>query len=102
MARQKISSKVLSSIGYNSETKELEVEFLTRKSEDNRRVYRYAGVPAEIYEKLMAAESKGSFFLTYVRPNYECKRIEQTHDQATPTAAQEEAEIPGPDAQQKH
>jgi KTSC domain-containing protein len=79
MERQKLSSKILASIGYDPATKDLEVEFRARKEEDNRRVYRYHAVPAEKVTEMMASESKGSYFLKMIRPNYQCTRIEETH-----------------------
>jgi len=77
MERQKLRSKSLASVGYDTATKELEVEFRARKEEDNRRVYRYHAVPAEKYAEMMVAESIGSFFLTMIKPNYKCVRIEE-------------------------
>jgi len=34
------------------------------------KVYNYIGVPAPLYQQLLAAESKGSFFNTHIRDAY--------------------------------
>ncbi len=44
------------SIGYEPDTATLEIEF-TQSG-----IYQYFGVPAQIYEELMAAGSKGNYF----------------------------------------
>jgi hypothetical protein len=77
MQRHKISSKILAAVGYDAATRDLEVEFRARKEEDKRRVYRYHAVPAEKVTEMMASESKGSYFLVHIKPNYKCTRIEE-------------------------
>lgn len=61
MDRTPVSSTELASIGYQEATSVLEVEF--RKGG----VYQYFGVPAQIYDQLMAAPSKGSYFNRVIR-----------------------------------
>jgi hypothetical protein len=56
-----VASRQLASIGYDPAICTLEVEF--RKGG----VYQYAGVPAETYQRLIAAESIGSFFNIVIR-----------------------------------
>lgn len=80
MQRHNISSKILASVGYDPVTRDLEVEFRARKEEDKRRVYRYHAVPAEKVTAMMASESKGSYFLINIKPNYKCTRIEEKQD----------------------
>jgi len=55
MTRTSVKSSNIKSIGYDSETKTLEVEF------SGERVYQYYEVPAELHAELMLAESHGSF-----------------------------------------
>ena len=55
MDRTPVVSSNIESIGYDSNSKILEVEFT------NMSVYRYYEVPEDVYEELMAAESKGSY-----------------------------------------
>jgi KTSC domain-containing protein len=63
--RQKVESSTIRSIGYDSETKTLAVEFI-----GNGHVWRYAGVSAEKYSRFAAASSKGCFFSEYIRGKY--------------------------------
>jgi hypothetical protein len=70
MDRIQVSSTELASIGYEEATLVLEVEF--RKGG----VYRYFEVPAQIYNQLMAASSKGSYFNKVIREgDYRYSRI---------------------------
>jgi len=56
MERQPVSSGDLSSVGYEEENQMLEIEFVKGG------IYQYYGVPVDIYEGLMNAGSKGSYF----------------------------------------
>ena len=47
----------------------LEVEF--RSS----RVYQYYGVPANLYEEIMQAPSKGQFLNTHIKDRYSFSRV---------------------------
>jgi hypothetical protein len=51
---------MIKAAGYDPETHVLEVVF------NNNRTYRYEGVPPEVYEELMAAESKGRYLLSEI------------------------------------
>ena len=65
MDRLPISSSLIRSIGYDFPNSLLEVELLP-----SGRIYRYFDVPLSIYNELMAAESKGSFFNESIRDLY--------------------------------
>jgi KTSC domain-containing protein len=67
--RDPVSSSVIASVGYDGEARVLEVGF------HNGRVYQYFLVPRALYEKLLAADSKGSFFNHEVRPNFESVEV---------------------------
>ncbi|NJL89441.1 MAG: KTSC domain-containing protein [Coleofasciculaceae cyanobacterium SM2_1_6] len=69
MQRQFVSSSNLASVGYDPAASVLEVEFL------NGSVYQYWGVPAWIYEGLMAAASKGRYLCRRVRSVYSYQRV---------------------------
>lgn len=56
-----VESSLIQAVGYDAERRLLEVAFTSG------RVYWYAEVPAETYEGLMAAESKGEYFLAHIR-----------------------------------
>ena len=55
MTLTKVDSSMLDAVGYDEKTQELEAVFASGK------VYRYEGVPKEVYEELLASDSKGSF-----------------------------------------
>lgn len=61
MNRTPVSSSNLRSIGYDSGTGTLEVEFL------NGGIYSYSGIPATAYAGLMAASSHGSYFDAHIK-----------------------------------
>jgi len=56
MDRIPVQSRNLASVGYDSSTSTLEIEF------NSGGIYQYYGVPQEIYEGLMNAGSKGTYF----------------------------------------
>lgn len=64
-----VSSTNLRSVGYDPEELLLEVEFL------DGAVYQYFSVPTAVYQDLMAAGSKGSFFAEHVRNRYRYRRL---------------------------
>lgn len=72
-------SAVIKSYTYNPVHKTLEVCFLSGKK------YHYLNVPEEVYLKMKAAYSKGTFFNNEVRPFFECLKIE---DNATGHSSQ--------------
>jgi hypothetical protein len=61
MNRTSVKSSNLQSVGYDEETRILEVEF------KNGDVYQYLNVPVSIFTGLLSATSKGSYFDTYVK-----------------------------------
>lgn len=63
--RQPVTSSNLKSVGYDPETRILEIEF------QRGQVYHYQGVPQEVYDGLMAAESPGRYFASEIRPTYD-------------------------------
>lgn len=50
-----VESSMISAVGYDAASEELEVVFNSGKT------YRYTGVPQEVYDGLLAAESKGQY-----------------------------------------
>ena len=69
MVRTPVTSSSIASVGYDSATQILEVEF------HNGSLYRYEGVPEIEYAALMAAESKGTHFNECVRDRYPFRRL---------------------------
>ena len=56
-----VSSSNLSAIGYDYDTSTLRIEFIKGGA------YMYQGVPADVYEGLLAAGSKGQYFDQFIK-----------------------------------
>lgn len=64
MDRQAVVSSNIAAVGYESATNTLEVEFTSGS------VYEYLGVPQEVYDAFMTAESPGRYFAQNVKGAY--------------------------------
>ena len=60
------------SVGYDAQSQILEIEF------QSGAVYEYLGVPREVHQELMSAESKGQYFNSEIRDDYEFVRVGKT------------------------
>lgn len=69
LVRTPVSSSNLRSVGYDSRTGTLEIEFYSGG------VYQYSNVPPSIYQGLMNAFSKGSYHHAYIKNSYPYKRV---------------------------
>lgn len=69
MERITVESRNIASIGYNPSSDSLECEFKSGG------VYWYHDVPQEVYDALMAAESKGKYFGQHIKGKYQCVKI---------------------------
>lgn len=69
MDRRPVSSSSLASVGYDSASETLEVEFL------NGRVYQYFNVPQFMHERMIEAPSIGTFFNAEIRNAYACSQV---------------------------
>jgi len=67
--RLPVDSSNLAAVGYDPETRTLEIEFR------NGRVYRYFDVPSDVYEELMAADTLGGYFNRNIRNRYPFEQI---------------------------
>jgi hypothetical protein len=65
LERESVRSSNLASVGYDANSKTLEIEF------KNRRVYQYFQVPAMEYLSLINAESVGRYFSAEIRGAYD-------------------------------
>lgn len=68
-ALKPVESSMIKAVGYDPETRLLEVVF------NNDQTYRYEGVPPEVYEELMAAESKGRYMRSEIIDVYPDHRV---------------------------
>lgn len=65
-----MTSSNIASIGYDSISQTLEVEFL------NGSIYQYYDVPEALYEGLMSADSHGKFLAEYIKKGgYRYERV---------------------------
>ena len=71
MEMQLVKSSNVKAVGYEVETKTLQVEFKSGG------VYQYAGVQPEMYADLLAAESVGRFVSQVVRAGRKGEKIER-------------------------
>lgn len=69
MERRYIKSSNLRTVGYEAETRLLDIEF------GSRSVYRYFEVPEQVYRELLEAESAGRYFAQHIRDGYEFRRL---------------------------
>jgi hypothetical protein len=64
-----VDSANIESVGYDTSNRELHVRFL------GNRTYIYSDVPAELYEELLRAPSKGSFLNRAVKGAYAYREL---------------------------
>ncbi|MBS3914312.1 MAG: KTSC domain-containing protein [Bacteroidetes bacterium] len=69
MEMSTVDSTNLSAVGYDINQALLRIEF------HNGSVYEYYDVPQNVFEELMAAESKGSYAAVNIYKNYNQQRI---------------------------
>ena len=70
MKRRSVESSNLKSVGYDEFLLVLEIEFKSGA------VYRYYGVPAEVHDELINAESVGKYFNANVKSKYNFLKVE--------------------------
>jgi hypothetical protein len=68
--RLPVSSSSIASIGYSTDAT-LDVEF------QRGVVYRYFAVPKDVYDALMLAGAKGTYFNRHVRPHFRYERMKE-------------------------
>lgn len=69
MIRQPVQSSSLRTVGYDKETKVLEIEFIKGG------VYQYFDVDESVYTGLIGADSKGTYFQKNIRRSFRYRRI---------------------------
>jgi len=70
MTWQSIESKLLSAVAYDAEHSMLYLRF-----RDSGDVYRYFEFPPEQYTQMLAAESRGRYFLAHIRNQFRYERM---------------------------
>lgn len=69
MNRIPVSSSNVATVGYDSETQTLEIEF------NNGGVYQYFDVSQDIYEALISADSVGKYLNANIKGYYRYARV---------------------------
>lgn len=69
MYRVQVKSSNLKSVGYDTETKTLEVEF------QDGGLYQYLNVPAVVHRDLLNAPSHGKYFAYFIKNSYRFKKV---------------------------
>lgn len=69
MEREPVKSTTVGSVGYEGESKTLEIEF------QSGAVYQYFDVPETVHKGLLSAESKGQCFNNEIRDEYTFERL---------------------------
>jgi KTSC domain len=67
--RQPVKSRILRSVGYDENTKILEIGF------QSGLVYQYSGVPQKVYTDLMRSSEIGKYFSDKVRTQFQTKQV---------------------------
>ena len=67
--REPVESSNLNSVGYEPDTKTLEIEF------HDGGIYQYFDVPADIYQGLISAPSKGKYHHAFIKNTYRYQKI---------------------------
>ena len=65
MERNYVESSMITSIGYDSDTSTLEIEF-----KSNGAIWQYYDFPENTYYEFIGSGSVGKFFLTQIRGQY--------------------------------
>lgn len=69
MERTQVKSSNIKSIGYDADSKTLEVEFI------GGRLYQYRNVDSEKHNALMKAESVGKFYAVNIKNKYDWQAL---------------------------
>ena len=67
---RRIESSSVDAVGYDPDSGKLYVRFV-----GSGRAYAYYGVPASVYDALMAADSKGRYVNAHIKGRYEYRRL---------------------------
>ena len=67
-----LESSVFTAVAYRAGAQQLYL----RVHEGN--VYRYFACPRSVYNELLAAESKGSYFAQHIRNGFRCERVRES------------------------
>jgi len=66
--RQPVQSTILRSVGYDTDKKNMEIEF------HSGLIYQYSSVPSKVYTDLISAPAVGKFYTDKVRNRFRAKQ----------------------------
>ena len=69
MQREPVQSSNIRSVGYDLDEQLLEIEF------ENGKIYQYFAVPADLYDRLMKAPSKGRILNAHIKDHFRCSQV---------------------------
>jgi hypothetical protein len=69
MNRTTVESSTMRSVGYDPQSRMMEIEFTSGH------VYQYSDVPPEVYQGLVDAESQGRYFRQHIRGVFPSQRL---------------------------
>ena len=69
MTHVPVKSSHIATVAYDAPTKVMEIKFT------NGDLHRFENVPPEVHQRLISAESVGTFFHKYVRPNFTSNKV---------------------------
>lgn len=69
MGMQQVNSSDLESVGYDSDTNMLVVEFKSGNT------YSYEGVSQDMYNELISSDSIGKYFNQYIKGSYNYSKV---------------------------
>ncbi|MEL1263078.1 KTSC domain-containing protein [Pseudoxanthomonas putridarboris] len=62
----RVNSSAISAIGYDQRTMRMSIRFIQGDT------YDFCGVPAHIFQDLLNAKSKGTYYNDHIRDRYQC------------------------------
>ncbi|MFY9181977.1 MAG: KTSC domain-containing protein [Kiritimatiellia bacterium] len=68
---QTVESSFLQKVGYDAATQTLAVQMVNSSD-----IYTYLNVPQSVYDGLMAAESKGAYYVRNIKGQFETDKVE--------------------------
>lgn len=69
MERKPVTSSNIASIGYDSASQTLEIQF------KNGGIYQYFDVPEQVYNGIMRASSHGEYLAQYIKGHYRYSKV---------------------------
>ena len=88
MERQPVVSSLIRSVGYDFAASILEIELV-----EPNRVYTFYDVPFSVYDELMEAPSKGTYFNEFIRDLYAYKYKAADADRPAQYEATDEVDV---------